>query len=194
MFWCGFEGGKHPFACCACNALLHGKVLVYYIRKLSHSKRLQHSHPLELRAVKVGVTHKFCTSESLQRALQVRRTETLLKEREVASLSRANYRLLHYSWHMSSSARPFLETLATLVEEDKLIDLDFSLLSNWLKKKLKGRYCHADQQARSLAVLYSNKLGEKTYSEVSSMLALPGVRQARRVRSCDSAHRHCLPE
>lgn len=55
-------------------------------------------------------------------------------------------------------------------------------MENWVSKKAKGRYCRADAQARSLAVLYCNRLGQKTYSEVSPLLGLPGVRQVQRLK------------
>lgn len=73
-------------------------------------------------------------------------------------------KLLHESWHNHESAKPFIKTLLTLFEENKLSDFDMSFLSNWLGKKAKGRFHRADEQARSLAILYSNKLGEKLYT------------------------------
>ncbi len=56
--------------------------------------------------------------------------------------------------------------------------------------KLKGRYFHADEQAGSLAILLSNKLGYKMYSTVAPMMGLPLARQARKVRTQD-LQRNC---
>lgn len=89
--------------------------------------------------------------------------------------------VLHESWHQTDSTTPFLKTLQTLIEEHKLSTFDMSFIQNWVQKKAHGRYCRADTQARALAVLYSNRLGEKTYSELAPILALPGVREAQRL-------------
>ena len=65
---------------------------------------------------------------------------------------------------------------------------DMSFLKNWMGKKVKGRHYRADEQARSLAILYSNKLGEKLYTTTAPLLGLPCARQARKIRSKDSTH------
>ena len=51
----------------------------------------------------------------------------------------------------------------------------------------------ADAQAHALAVLYSNRLGEKTYSELAPILALPGVRQAQRLKQKECEVEHYMP-
>ena len=53
--------GDHPYTCDACNALVHGKSSPF-LRKLYRSNLLRGK---ELRATKVGVTQKFCSSTSL---------------------------------------------------------------------------------------------------------------------------------
>ena len=88
---------------------------------------------------------------------------------------------------------PFLQTLHTLLVESKLKDFDFSFLKNWINKKAKGMNYKADEQARSLAILYSNKLGEKAYSELAPILGLPGVRQAQNIRKKEMADDYYLP-
>ena len=108
-------------------------------------------------------------------------------------LSDANSCLLHNSWHCHASSRPFIETLLHLLDEGKLSDFDMSFLQNWLHEKDKGRVAHADEQARNLAVLYSNHLGEKMYTTTAPMLGLPSARQARRIRAKESAERFYLP-
>ena len=171
---------------------MHGKSSSL-LRKHSRSQTLKHPRSDDLRATKSGVVHKFCSSENLENAVQIHRNKVLLSERKVSTLSHANQRLLHDSWHRVPSARLFTETLLSLLEEGKLSEFDLSFLHNWLEKKSKGRYCRADEQARSLTVLYSNKLGERAYSEMAPMLGLPVARQARKIRSKETANQHFLP-
>ena len=83
--------------------------------------------------------------------------------------------------------------MVSLIQSGDLSQFDFSFLSNWLVKKSQGNLCHADEQARALAVLYSNKLGEITYSQIAPMLALPSARQARRIRAKDCREHPYLP-
>ena len=61
---------------------------------------------------------------------------------------------------------------------------------NWIGKKAKGKYVRADEQARNLAVLYSNKLGERMYTITAPITGLPCARQAKRIRAKerDSTH------
>ena len=67
----------------------------------------------------------------------------------------------------------------SLLEENKLSAFDLSFLQNWIHKK--GRYATADDQACKLAILYSNRLGEKMYTTTAPLLGLPSARQARRI-------------
>ena len=57
----------------------------------------------------------------------------------------------------------FLVQLQNMIVKKELSEFDALFLSNWVQKKAKGRIWRADEQARSLAVLYSNKLGQKMY-------------------------------
>ena len=50
---------------------------------------------------------------------------------------------------------------------------------------MKGRHYTADQQAPNLAILLSNKLGERMYSTIAPMMGLPLARQAQRLRAAD---------
>ena len=84
-------------------------------------------------------------------------------------------KLLHDSWHESATKFPFLNNL--LIKNEALSDFDMSFLNNWTNKKMCGRYCKADKQARAMAVLYCNKLGQKTYGELASILGLLGLKK-----------------
>ena len=101
--------------------------------------------------------------------------------------------MLHNSWHNNETATPFLQTLHSLLEQNKLSDFDLSFLQNWTQKKAKGKNWKADEQARALAILYSNKLGKKNYSELAPILGIPRERQAQRIRSKESSKEHYLP-
>lgn len=105
----------------------------------------------------------------------------------------ANRKLLSESWHTSPSIRPFAEMFSALMEQRKLSTFDCSFLENWLQKTFKGRYARADEQARKLAILYSNKLGEKMYTTTAPLLGLPKIRQTRRIRSQDIGDHYYLP-
>ena len=72
-----------------------------------------------------------------------------------------------------------------LFRSNKLSQFDLNVLDNWLGKKIKGRYFHAGEQARSLAILLSNRLGEKMYSTVAPIMGLPLARQTQRLRADD---------
>ena len=49
-----------------------------------------------------------------------------------------------------------------------------SVLDNWLAKKVNGRYSHTGEQAHNLAILLSNRLGEKLhFTAVAPMMGLP---------------------
>ena len=58
--------------------------------------------------------------------------------------------------------------------------LTFLSLQTGLARRLRVNI--ADLQARSLAVLYCNRLGQKTYNELSPILWLPCLRQAQRTK------------
>lgn len=177
--------GPHPYTCDACNSLVHGKTSSLN-RKYIRSLGLKNSRFDDKRATKVGVSHKFCTPEELKVALQVRKFNQ-------ASLHSSFNKLLHDSWHNFDSAKPFVKTLITLLEDNKLSEFDFNFLSNWIGKKEKGCHFKADDQARNLAILYSNKLGEKMYTTTAPLLGLPSVRQARKIRSADIGDKFYLP-
>ena len=186
------DRGDHPYTCDSCDALIHGKTSTLN-RKLHRANKLKHPRNDATRATKPGVTHKFCSSRTLEVAIQAHREQSAVAIRKADRLSEANSRLLHNSWHCHTSSRPFIETLLRLLEEGKLSDFDMSFLQNWLHKKDKGRVARADEQARNLAVLFSNRLGEKMYTTTAPMLGLPSARQARRIRAKESAQRSYLP-
>ena len=44
-----------------------------------------------------------------------------------------------------------------------------------------------------MAVLYSNRLGQKTYGELAPVLGLPGIRETQRLKSKLVSHEHYMP-
>ena len=58
---------------------------------------------------------------------------------------------------------------------------------------MKGRHYTADQQAPNLAILLSNKLGERMYSTIAPMMGLPLARQAQRLRAADCCSMTYMP-
>ena len=176
--------GGHAYICNACYALVKGKTSNLR-RKLLRDDMLKNPRSLKNRATKRGVSHKYCSPDQLQVALKARRTNERV---QLATLSESNKKLLHDSWHLNPTVKPFIEMIINVLEENKLSDFDLSFLKNWIGKKAKGRYYHADEQARNLTVLYSNKLGEKMYSTTAPLLGLPCARQARKIRA---QHVHC---
>ena len=73
------------------------------------------------------------------------------------------------------------------------ISFDFNLLYNWVQKKDKSHFARADEQARNLDILYSNRLGEKLYMTTAPILGLPTARHARKIRSKECTDRFYLP-
>lgn len=98
------------------------------------------------RATKVGVSHKHCSSRQLQVALQVRKQKD---DNQLAKIATLTEQILHDSWYKSKSAKPFVEALIMLFEDNKLSDFDFSFLRNWLGKKANGKFFKADEQAQN---------------------------------------------
>ena len=146
--------------------------------KLQRASKLKHPRSEQTRAGSSGVNHKFCSKEHIGSALQKRKQTNDLKSKKVASLSKANEKLLSDSWKNNATARPFIEQLLRLFEIDKLSAFDFGFLNNWLGKKVKGCYHHANEQAKHLAILLSNRLGEKMYTSIAPIMGLPIARQA----------------
>ena len=73
--------------------------------------------------------------------------------------------------------------LFKLFEENKISTFDFNFLKNWLNKKNGGKYSKADEQARNLAILFRNKLGETIHSSIAPILGLQSFRQVQRIKS-----------
>ena len=66
-----------------------------------------------------------------------------------------------------------------------------SFLKNWLGKQ-RGNIMQIEQ-ARNLAILLSNRLGEKMYSTVAPMMGLPLARQSQKLRAKDcSGHTYLV--
>lgn len=99
---------------------------------------------------------------------------------------------LHSKWHENHSAYPFLIELQSMIVGNQLSEFDASFLNNWVQKKAKRRIWRSDEQARSLAILYSNKLGQKTFKELAPLLGLPSVRQTQKIRSKSSDGEHYM--
>ena len=183
--------GSHPYTCDNCYELIHGKSSVL-LHKLNRSITLKHPRSEEERALRPGVTHKYVSASCLDTALKVRLEQVQDKDRKIQNLQVA-YEKLQKTWNLSKTARPFIETLVKLFDEQKITDFDVGFLKTWLTKKDMGRYARADQQARNLMILLSNKLGEKMYTTIAPILGLPNARQARKVRAKETAKHHYLP-
>ena len=89
--------------------------------------------------------------------------------------------------------KSFFKTLLQLVRDHKLSQFDMSFLSNWVGKKMHGRNYHADDQARNLAILLSDKLGEKLYTTMAPILGLPLARQTQCIRASDKSSFSYMP-
>lgn len=83
--------GSHPYTCTECNALVHCKSSTLN-HKLNHSTKLKHlrSDPT---CAKKGVFHKFCSSEQLQVALQIRKTNEKINQEKLVSVSKVHQKL-----------------------------------------------------------------------------------------------------
>ena len=177
--------GPHPYVCSACIALKTAKTSTLQ-RKLLRAKSLKCPRSVSVRATKLGVTHKYCSREHLELAVQIRRDKN-------KKLSVATKKLLYSKWHKNASITPFVQTFIDLLSSEKLSTFDFNFLKNWIEKKSKGKYAKADEQARNLAILFSNTLGEKLYTTSAPLLGLPSARQAQRIRAADIANKTYLP-
>lgn len=118
---------------------------------------------------------------------------SVIGQQKIDGLLECNKKLLSQKWHDSPSIRQFVETLVSLLQQNKLSQFDLSFLENWMKMQLKGRYARADEQACKLTILYSNKLGEKLYTTTAPLLGLPCVRQARKICAKEIGDHHYLP-
>ena len=174
--------GPHPYTCEACEALQHGKNS-QLLHKLMRASKLKHPRSEQKRATQSGVTHKYCTKSDIESALHSQKVLADSQSKHLARLSQANEKLLRDSWKSNATARPFVEQLLQLFATNRMSEFDLKFLHNWLGKKVKGQYFHASEQARSLAILLSNRLGEKMYSTVAPMMGLPLARQAQRLRA-----------
>ena len=101
-----------------------------------------------------------------------------MQAKKLTAITKTHEELLSESWKSNATARPFIEQLLELLEANKLSEFDLGFLNNWLGKKVKGRYHHASDQARNLAILLSNHLGEKMYTTIAPLMGLPLSRQA----------------
>ena len=183
--------GSHPRVCIACNALRHGKTSVL-MRKLYRSKSLKHSRD-EPRVGKPGIRHKYLSKSELQAGILYTNTTVKGQKSKIVQLQVAQQRSLKAAWTEDDTLRPFVCKLIELLNSNSLSEFDFNFLSNWISKKCKGRNHYADEQARSLAILLSNRLGEKLYSTVVPIMGLPLHRQAQRIRAKNMANTYYMP-
>ena len=187
-----YAGGKHPYTCKSCYSLSTGKSSQLN-RKLHRVSSLKHPREVASRATKSGVVHKYCSKQAVEYALQSHRYWSKCNEQKIVRLSQANEKLLLQVWNTDPTVKSFIKMLLSLLENHQLSSFDFSFLQNWLGKKFHGRYYHADEQARNLAILLSNRLGEKMYSTVAPMIGLPLARQAQRIRAKDQFSHTYMP-
>lgn len=184
--------GDHPYMCAYCFELTCGKSSPL-LRKFNRSKKLKNPRCNDLRATKRGVVHKFCSVPQISNALSHQTQLAKMHKDKNTKLLATIEKMLHSKWHEHQSAYPFLVELQKMIVDKQLSEFDASLLRNWVQKKVNGRIWRADEQARSLAILYSNKLGQKTYKELAPLLGLPSVRQAQKIRSKSSNEEHYMP-
>ena len=140
-----------------------------------------------------GVSHKYCSSDHLQTAIQSRREEASISSHKIQELRKANTKVLYDSWHRHPTAKPFVQSVIKLIAENKLSDFDLSFLQNWMHKKEKGRFARADEQARNLAILYSNNLGEKCTQQQHQSSAYHVLAKIEIFRSKEAFNQHYLP-
>ena len=138
---------------------------------------------MQNRATQRGVNHKYCSKEHLEVALQSRAVQNKAHNKKITQLEIENKKLLLDSWKQNAAVRPFVEQILKLFNDNKLSDFDLNFLDNWLAKKVNGRFFHAGEQARNLAILLSNRLGEKMYSTVAPIMGLPLAHQTQRLRA-----------
>ena len=175
------SNGSHPYQCSHCYSLVHGNNSSL-LRKFNHAKSLKYPRSHSARATKIGVVHKYCSVSQIESALHVKSVRAKMGKDKLEKINVKLQNMLSDNWHKSDTAIPFLKSLHSLIVDNKLSDFDISFITNWVGKKAKGQYYRADLQARSLAVLYCNRLGQKTYNELSPILGLPCLRQAQRTK------------
>ena len=176
------KSGPHPYICDACESLQHGKSS-QLLHKLGRASKLKHPRTEQDRATHRGVNHRYCSKEHLEMALQSRAVQNKAHIKKITQLEVENRKLLLESWNHNATARPFIEQLLKLFNDNKLSDFYLNFLDNWLGKKVDGKLFHAGEQAQNLAILLSNRLGEKMYSTIAPMMGLPLARQAQRLRA-----------
>ena len=184
------ETGDHPFVCDACDSLRHGQTS-QLLRRVQRSQNLKYQRG-DQRVGKSGFNNKFASKSELEAGIRKKQLETKADKRKVSRLQEAQKKL-HTSWKEDETIRPFMDKLATLLQNNSLSEFDLSFLSNWLGKKYNGKYYRADEQARSLAILLSNRLGEKLYSTIAPMMGLPLHRQAQRIKAKDIVGNTYMP-
>ena len=165
------SSGKHPYQCVHCYGLVHGNNSSL-LRKYNHSKTLKHPRSDSTRATKVGVTHNFCSPDHIESALHVKTVKMKAQKDKAERLNTKLQKILS-----------ILEV--SLIVDKKLSEFDISCITNWLGKKVKGQYFRGNLQSRSLAVLYCNRLGQKSYAELAPVMGLPCQRQVQNLKeSC----------
>ena len=175
------SGGSHPYQCNACFQLVHGKSS-QLLRKYNRSKKLKNPRNDAYRAARSGVTHKFCSPGDIENALKFKTVKAKIEKEKVNRLNCKIEKMLNDDWYQNCSTVPFLKSLHSLIANKQLSEFDLSFLTNWTGKKANGQYYRADIQARALAVLYCNKLGERNYNELSPLLGLPCLRQVQKIK------------
>ena len=88
--------GPHPYTCEACETLQHGKNR-QLLHKLLRAPKLKHPHSEHNRASHRGVSQKHCSKSDLEVALQSRKMQADTQSECMASLSKANQKLLSES-------------------------------------------------------------------------------------------------
>ena len=183
--------GSHPYIRDACHSLRTGRSNSL-LCKLNRAASLKNPRGT-LRVGKSGVRNKYLSKSEIKSGLLASRVAKQKAKRTVRTMEQSKKRLLKNSWMKNENVRPFLDKLIYLLSSESLNDFDLSFLNNWLSKKIKGKYYRANEQARSLAILLSNKLGEKMYSTIAPMMGMPSHRQAQRIRAKELSRSIYMP-
>ena len=121
--------GPHPYTCEACEALQHGKNS-QLLHKWNRATNLKHPRSEDSQAIARhgGIRHKYCSKSELKHALHSQKMENANQGQKLCILSQANCKLLQDSWKSNATARPFIQQLLKLMDDNSLSQFDFNFL------------------------------------------------------------------
>lgn len=136
-----------------------------------------------------NVVHKFCTQADISKALQHRRAKDKINVLKI--INKTNHCLAVGGTIMNLHGHLLWNYLNSLRKIKSVVLISTSSRTGSTKKG--GKYSRADDQARNLAILFSNKLGETMYSSIAPILGLQSFRQVQRVKSKINGEKYYLP-